>query len=380
MLRGIKYISFHERSGYGEAAQRYMSGLRSAGIAFTWTPMVPGRRWGLGYEPFEGWDIDSPFAPFCNAPLDYDAVVVHTVPEYFPLWRSVERRKRLIGVTVWETDRPPAKWIPLLNGVDRIVVPCRWNRDVFQEHGVTVPIDVVPYIACRSSLPAIDRAERFGARAGDCCFYTINAWTARKAIWDTIAAYLAAFTADDPVVLIIKTTPGDHTRRAWFGKRRGTRQTIQRILRRHERPARLLLLTDTMSDEGILELHAAGDCYVSLTHSEGWGLGAFDAAAFGRPVIMTGFGGQLDYLEPDAAYLVDYQLIPVQDRRGRDSYSSDQRWAQPDLGQAAQFMRQVLADRPSALARGMLLQQRIREQFGEAALTAKLAAAAGYCG
>ena len=31
--------------------------------------------------------------------------------------------------------------------------------------------------------------------------------------------------------------------------------------------------------------------------AEGWGLGAFEAAQLGKPVIMTGYGGQRDFLD-----------------------------------------------------------------------------------
>ena len=98
--RAIKYVSFHERSGYGEAARRYIAGLRNAGVKLTWSPMTRGRRWGLGYEPFTGNRIGSEFDELCNIPMDYDGVIVHTIPEHFPLrWRH-EPGRRIIGYTV----------------------------------------------------------------------------------------------------------------------------------------------------------------------------------------------------------------------------------------------------------------------------------------
>ncbi|MBF0547903.1 MAG: glycosyltransferase family 4 protein [Candidatus Riflebacteria bacterium] len=369
---GIKYVSFNETSGYGEAARRYMVGLCNAALPFTWAPMVVGQKWGLGYQPYEGREIESPLSPFCNKPLAYDVVLVHTVPEYFPFWREREPGKRLIGVTVWETDRLPAHWAPLLNSMDQLIVPCEWNRTVFRQHGVTVPIDVVPHIASNATLPVSDRKQCRGAEPEDFCFYTINSWTGRKAIWDTIKAYLAVFTKDDPVTLVIKTTPEDDTRRAWFGRRPSTRRALDRILAMYSKPARVTLVTDTLSDEEMLGLHAAGDCYVSLTRSEGWGLGAFDAAAFGRPVIITGYGGQLDFLPPNFAFLVDYQLIAVKERSGKDSYTSDQRWAKPDLAQASRFMWKVFVDRDAARAKGLALQQYVRVRFHETVVTTAL--------
>ena len=41
----------------------------------------------------------------------------------------------------------------------------------------------------------------------------------------------------------------------------------------------------------------------------GGGWGAFEAARLGKPVIMTGYGGQLDYLDAELSHLVDYTLV-----------------------------------------------------------------------
>ena len=51
--------------------------------------------------------------------------------------------------------------------------------------------------------------------------------------------------------------------------------------------------SDELGPEGVIgddAIHAIGDCYVSLTHGEGWGMGAFDAATLGKPVLITGWG------------------------------------------------------------------------------------------
>ena len=58
----------------------------------------------------------------------------------------------------------------------------------------------------------------------------------------------------------------------------------------------------------------------SCARGEGWGLGGFDAAAHGNPVVTTGFGGQLDYLA-DSPHLVHFELVAVQDPVGFPSYA-----------------------------------------------------------
>ena len=144
---GIKYISLHDSTGYGIAASRYMKGLTGLGVPLTWAPMVSGSGWGLGYQPFTGKAAGEPeLDQYCNSDIPYDTVIVHTVPEYFPRWVAQESGKQVIGYTVWETDIIPKHWKPLLNSVDRLMVPCHWNREVFEQCGVMKPISVVPHV------------------------------------------------------------------------------------------------------------------------------------------------------------------------------------------------------------------------------------------
>jgi len=117
-IKGVKYISLYGALGYFTAAKRYMLGLRNAGVPFTWTPMIPGRSWGISLEPFAGESIgDQELDPFCNRRIEYDTVIIHTSPDLYPFWIQREPHKRIIGYTVWETDRLPNRWLPHLNAV-----------------------------------------------------------------------------------------------------------------------------------------------------------------------------------------------------------------------------------------------------------------------
>ncbi len=130
-------------------------------------------------------------------------------------------------------------------------------------------------------------------------------------------------------------------------------------------------MTDVLSESQIRRLHLRGDCYVSLCRGEGWGIGAFDAAAHGNPVVMTAFGGQLDYLKRELAYLVNYELVPVINPQAPLSYSPDQRWAEPDIQHGAQLLRHVRGasrrgelQRPWASERGAGALRRTRGHGG----------------
>jgi hypothetical protein len=373
-IHAVKYVSLYEASGYGISARRYLSGLKKSGIPLTWTPMVPGRSWGMGYEPFERERVGDPdMDSICNKQIEYDTVILHTVPEFYPFWIKREPNKKTIGYTVWETDKLPHHWSKLLNSVDQLLVPCQWNKKVFRKCGVTTPINVIPHIISDQNPTRIDTL--WGIRPNDYVFYTIETWTARKAIWNTIKCYLNTFAATDPTVLVIKTSRQDFTRkflRKFFGS---TKSAVRKILNGYRQPARIKLITEELSDEDISNLHGRGDCYISLCRSEGWGLGAFDAAGYGKPVIITGWGGHLDYLPVDLAYLVNYDIISVRDKIGKSSYSGNQNWAEPRIDHASELMKHVFEKRKTAEAKGRLLQNYVRKNFCESIVTQKLISA-----
>ncbi len=94
----------------------------------------------------------------------------------------------------------------------------------------------------------------------------------------------------------------------------------------------------------------ACDCYVSLHRSEGFGLTVAEAMLLGKPVIVTRYGGTLEFTNDENAYLVDW--IPIAVGEGAHPYPASGMWAEPDLDQAAELMREVLADPLQARDRG----------------------------
>ena len=85
------------------------------------------------------------------------------------------------------------------------------------------------------------------------------------------------------------------------------------------------------------------------------------AMGLGKPVVATGYSGNLEFMDDANAYRVDYDLVPV--GPGCEPYPPESRWAQPSLDHAAELMRRV-ADRPEeARERGWRAEARIRADF-----------------
>ncbi|MBW8010752.1 MAG: glycosyltransferase family 4 protein [Chloroflexi bacterium] len=377
LIKGIKYVSYYDSGGYFNAAKNYMLGLVNQGIPLTWAPIQDrlsgDMRWSLITKTKVG---DPQLDPYLNRSIEYDTVILHLGPSKYPWWIEKELDKKIIGYTVWETDRIPPFWVGPINMLHRVIVPTEWNKKVFQQGGITIPINVVPHMV---NPRFTDKAESAKLKPEkEYTFYFIGTWSERKAIPMLLKAYWETFSADDPTNLVIKTTSLDWTKsiRPHVLEKILLRTKIRVALlkRGYKSPAKVQVISNEIGEDEIYMLHQTSDCYISLCRSEGWGLGAFDAASLGKPVIMTGFGGQLDYLPDDLSYLVDYDLIPVQTKWRGENFAPGQRWANPDLKHASRLMKKVFNDQERAAKKGAELQKTVLLNFSKKTVMEKLLA------
>ncbi len=371
----LRYIAQDELTGYGDAADRLVRALRASGVrveyrgwpALTAADPLTLRRHSRDPLPDEH---SVPGAP----------TIAHLVPAHHSHVRTAldalpGGAGPLLWHTVWETDRLPKHWPALLNRVDRVIVPTVWNREVFEMSGVSKPIAVVPHVACDPG-PG-DGGVALGLPPDVVVFYTISRWDQRKDPAAVIHAFLEAFTADDPVALVVKTTPIPPS--PVIGNRRNeavmagdTVLEVERIMREHRRPALVRVETEDWSPARIAGLHSRGDCFVSLSHGEGWNVGAFDAAAYGNPVVVTGWGGSLAWLELSTAYLVDHDLEPV-DHVEPWTFSPEQHWAVARRAHAVELLREVAADLHAARRRADPLRTKVLHDYDGRRVVATLA-------
>lgn len=101
------------------------------------------------------------------------------------------------------------------------------------------------------------------------------------------------------------------------------------------------------------------DCFVSLHRSEGFGLGLAEAMLLAKPVIATGYSGNLAFMNRDNSMLVDYEMAEITE--DRPIYTRGNRWAEPSVEHAAQCMREVFDRRDAAFARARRVQGEIAQ-------------------
>ncbi|MGH8800225.1 MAG: glycosyltransferase, partial [Casimicrobiaceae bacterium] len=136
-----------------------------------------------------------------------------------------------------------------------------------------------------------------------------------------------------------------------------------------------LVAAEDVSGRTIDTLHAVGDCYVSLTRGEGWGLGAYDAATLGKPVIITGWGGHLDYLGAGYPGLIAFGMARVSGWLHGASYQPTQRWAIADAGHAGRLLRRMVSRYADQIPAATAARERIVNDFAEPVIAPRMIAA-----
>jgi hypothetical protein len=346
-----------------------MLALEALGVPVTWTPL----EWIHGDpEPRAATAYDGPMARLAHRAIEHDTVVVHCPPDRGRRWLEQAMGRHTVAFTTWETDRVPPGWAEACEAFDAVLVPSTFNRDALLASGCRADVHVVPHCAGHRAAAEAARYECIGDRF---TFYTIATWSTRKAMSDTITAFLDAFGTADEVGLVVKTSPFDQ--QAVFRAARGLATdgpaewplaawpAFATLLAGRRNVPEIHLIANQVPAVEVDALHARGDCFFSLTRSEGWGLCIADALLFGNPVVVTGWGGQLDYLGPDYPLLVDYDLVPTSSDFPDDWFETDDgyRWARARHDHAVDLLRWVAGHRDESAAIGRDVGARLAHEF-----------------
>jgi len=366
-LKTVNYICYNEQTGYGVAAVGLIKALQEEEINIEKTLIMPGHVEGGGILVKEEYRSAA------------DAVIIHTVPEYYPYW--VKKRAQdqphvpIWGYTAWETNQIPPHWTDLLNGMHGVFVPSRWNKEVLQACGVKVPIVVLPHVSeFQGEIPEIPPskplANAWEQTAGNYVFYCIGMWNERKNMPVLIQAFLEAFQPEEKVSLFLKTDHRDWTtyRPQWsklflrssFGS---SEKSLRKLVGAHPNRNKVIHVTDGLPATDLAWIHQKGNCFVSCTHGEGWGMGAYEAAWYGNAVAITAYGGQLDYLSTDDAYLMPFTPGAVNTVFGKASYAKGQKWADVAMSEVRNTLRAIYCDQTQSNAKGSLLKKKVSQTF-----------------
>ena len=328
---------FSRASGIGETARLMhaaLATLRLPAAALDIGPLLPAHRTDLPAPATVAAPPGAPLVLHVNAPLL--PWVLLRLP------RVLVRGRRIIGYWAWELPIPSPDWAAGARLVHEVWVPSRFVADALDPLLPGRVRVVPPPLAAVPPRPApLDRAA-FGLPAEAVVVLTsLNLASSfeRKNPLAAIAAFRAAFGPRPDRLLVLKLGNPGHDPAA-LARLRGAVGDAPNIR----------IETRTLPAADSHALTAAADIVLSLHRSEGFGLVPAEAMLLGRPVIATGWSGNLAFMDRDSAALVRHRLVPARDTRALYTLPGAL-WAEPDVGEAATWLRHLAAD---SAARGAL--------------------------
>ena len=242
-------------------------------------------------------------------------------------------------VPFWELAQLPPGWIPVLSRMDVVAAPSQMIRHAALHAVVGPRIAYWPLPVYIPEHACADR-RRFGLPDDETVFiaaFEMASDLNRKNPLGTIDAFRSAFPAGYPARLVIKVNNG----LASF-------PLLYALVEAAKRDPRILVIDKVLAYRDVLSLYASADVLISLHRAEGFGLCMAEAMSLGQPVIATAWSGNMDYMCERNACLVRYALEPVRAANQaayQEAYTGPgARWAEPDLADAARWMRTLAED------------------------------------
>ncbi|MFL6537221.1 MAG: glycosyltransferase [Chthoniobacterales bacterium] len=342
-LRGANIMShFCNPSGLQQAALWTKAALERAGLQTSCRDVPvprhyipPDREKWLGVEIHPVTILTHAATPyFLNA---YERAGLHRRSDVYR-----------IAYWAWELEAVPDDWIESAQTVDEIWSPTPFVADAMRRVMPRPVFEMLPGVEIGAMEPV--KKEDLGSAGGRFVFlfmFDLHSQIHRKNPGAVVAAFRRAFDASEPVTLVIKATGGDIFKDDF--------EVLEEICRAEN----VVLIHEVMSRARAYGMVAMCDCFVSLHRSEGFGLGLAEAMLLGKPVIATGYSGNLAFMNHENSMLVDYEMVEITE--DRPVYTKGNRWAEPSVEHAAQLMREVFDDREAAFAKARRVQPEIAD-------------------
>jgi glycosyltransferase involved in cell wall biosynthesis len=306
--------------------------------------------------PFSAVDVG-----FQSQNLQRDtALLAHAVPERFAIdllyvnadqtastashlkAKGLQSRYR-IGYWHWEQPQLPASALGAFAHVDEVWVPSTFVHDAVAPFA-PVPVVKIPHAIAFAPSPGLSRSQ-FGLPQDKLLalvMYDFHSYQYRKNPQAALAAFRQAAAGRSDVVLVIKTINGQHHASA----RQALVDSVADL-------SNVLFIDEFFTRQQTWDLQACCDLLISLHRAEGFGLAPAEMMYLGKPVIATNWSANTDFMNPDNAMPVRYQLAPLAQAVG--VYPAGQLWAEADVDHAAWCLTRLLDD-PT-----------LRQQLGERA-------------
>lgn len=235
-----------------------------------------------------------------------------------------------IGFWHWEQPRLPEKYWNGFEGLDEVWVPTTFVQEAVSAVS-PLPVFKVPH-AVDFSVDNRWGRRHFGIpenKFAVLVMYDFDSYRFRKNPEAAIAAYKLAARERHDTTLVIKTVNAAKYADDYAALKAEVADLNS-----------VVFIDEFYTREQIYALEANCDCMLSLHRAEGFGFGPAEMMFLGKPVIATGWSGNMDFMTPQNSFPVQYELRPLAEQLG--AYAAGLDWAEADIEHAAHCLRKLL--------------------------------------
>lgn len=295
---------YRQNDGWGLASQSYIKALGTTGHNITTRPVfLAGGDAGLEDPEILGYE---------NSFFDsYDMVIQKTLPHCLFLNRKF---KKNIGLFVIETnDISNSVAVNSINSMDEVWVPSEQEKKCLVKSGINKPIKIISQPIDTNFIKENinHKLDLHPLTKKTFKFYFIGEYVERKNIKDLITAFHIAFSIDQSVSLILKTSISGRSPQESKDLIEKDIQEIKKKLGISGRYKKEIIITDRLSYRDIIGLHNSCDCFVAPSLGESFCRPAAEALCLGKTPIVTDNTGMTDFINKDNGFIVQSHRTPV---------------------------------------------------------------------
>ncbi len=335
---------FHASYSLGKVMRDFAFRLRDAGIPFQ--AFDTGKA-----SDIPDFDIDALITPREEFRIMKYRNVVELLFGPVPTEQLGLRKSHVV---FWEFDSGLLETFPKLQSPDTVIAMSDFNAAYFRK--ILPPFTPVakilyPFRFTSPAMPTIEETrKRFGIGKDDfVVFFNFDYGSSvfRKNPDGVMRAFAKAFPQTPGTTLVFKTIRAK--------EHKAEKSHLEALAKDLGIADRYLSFDDYLPRGDVYALTNGCDVYLSLHRGEGFGLGIAESMSMGKPVIVSGCGGCTEFCNRDNAILIPTKTIQIaKDQADHPCYLSVTSCAEPDIGAAAEALRQ-LHDSPE-----------MRRQLGEA--------------
>jgi glycosyltransferase involved in cell wall biosynthesis len=350
-FEGINLVGYLSAElGLGESARSTIRAAKEAGIQISGFDFKAGCAARLGEEVDCEGTCDKRF--FVN--------LFHLNADQLPVAHTILGAEFFFGhfniaYCVWEQSEFPEEWTSALDLVGEVWTASTFCADVLSRKTsrpvVRIPHNVQPVVPAHLDRSAFGLPEDGFIFLGMADFYSTPE---RKNPLGSLEAYVKAYTSASSRTYFALKILNSHSRRDF----------TEMIADLQASCPSIILIDKYLSRQEVNALLSCCDCFVSLHRSEGFGLPIAEAMYLGKPVIATGWSGNMDFMNVGNSFPVRYRLVSLD--RDVGPYRKGFYWAEPDLEHAAELMKKVSTNGELAVRVGEEARIEIRRNFSPA--------------